>query len=292
MDDAINKATALIEALEYIKQYRGRIVVVKLGGSLMEADQSQQELMKNVVFMATVGMQPILVHGGGKSINAAMKQAGIEPNFVQGHRYTDERTLSIVEHVLVNTINRQIVATINELGNRSMGLHSMSSCVLFAEQTRLAGPEGRQLDVGLVGKVTSVNAHLLRVLCEAGTIPVIAPIAIDRAGRKLNVNADTVAGEVAAAVQADKLVMMSDTHGIYKDQDDPKTHISSVSESEVQALIENGTISGGMLPKVNACIKALGAGVKRAHIIDGSFTHSLLLEIYTEMGCGTLITRG
>jgi acetylglutamate kinase len=291
MDEAIAKSRALIEALSYIREFRGKIVVVKLGGSLMETDQTQRELLTDVVFMATVGMQPILVHGGGKSISAAMQDAGIEPQFVQGRRYTDERVLAIAEHVLVNQINKNIVATINDLGVHAMGLHSLSSCAVFAEQLRLEGPEGRQLDVGLVGKVNSVNAHLLRVLCAAGTIPVIAPIAIDRTGRKLNVNADTVAGEVAAALKADKLVMMSDTHGILEDQSDLKSRISRLNEPEVKRLIDAETIAGGMLPKVDACLKALEAGVGKTHIIDGSCQHALLLEIYTDKGVGTLITK-
>ena len=289
MDEAIGKAEALIEALGYIRQFRGKIVVVKLGGSLMEHDQSQRELLTDVVFMATVGMQPILVHGGGKSISNAMQKAGIEPQFVQGHRYTDERTLTIVEHVLVNEINKPIVDTINDLGVHAMGLHSLSSCVLFGQQTRLEGPQGRQVDIGLVGEITDLNAHLLRVLCQAGTIPVIAPIAIDRGGQKLNVNADIVAGRVAAAVQADKLVMMSDTHGIFGDPKNQESHLSRLNAEEAERYIKDGTISGGMLPKVNACLNALEAGVGRTHVIDGGFPHSLLLEIYTQMGVGTLI---
>ena len=291
MDQAITKATALIEALNYIREFKNRIVVVKLGGSLMETDQAQKQLLTDVVFMATVGMQPILVHGGGKSINAAMAQAGLEPHFVQGHRYTDERTLAIVEHVLVNEINRKIVATIGELGHHAMGLHTLSSCVLFAQRTHLSGPEGRQLDIGLVGDLSDINAHLLRVLCCEGTIPVIAPVALDRAGGKLNVNADTVAGMVAAAVKAEKLVMMSDTHGVFADQSKPETQLSRLDEKEIHRLIDDGTIAGGMLPKVEACLHALRAGVGRTHIIDGSFPHALLLEIYTDKGIGTLITR-
>jgi len=291
LDEAINKANALIEALNYIRQFRNRVVVIKLGGSLMETDHSQRELLTDVVFMATVGMQPILVHGGGKSINAAMKQYGIEPQFVQGLRYTDERTLTIVEHVLVNQINDSIVKTIKELGVPAMGLHSLSSCVLKAQQTRLQAPDGRQIDLGLVGDITYVNADILKVLCRSGTIPVIAPIARDRAGGKLNVNADTAAGQVAAAVQADKLVMMSDTHGIFADRNDPKTQFSRLCQKDVEALINNGTITTGMLPKVQACLTALHGGVGRTHIIDGSFPHSLLLEIYTDKGIGTLITR-
>ncbi len=266
-------------------------MVVKLGGSLMEEDSSQKELLRDVVFMATVGMQPILVHGGGKSISAAMAKAGIEPHFVQGHRYTDDRTLAIAEHVLASQINKAIVETINELGASAMGLHSLSSCVLFAQPKRLAGEEGRQIDIGLVGEITEVNGRLLKALCAAGTIPVIAPIARDKAGGKLNVNADTAAGEVAAAVGAEKLVMMSDTHGVFSSPGDPKTHLSRLNETEVRNLITNGTIQGGMMPKVNACLSALAGGVGRTHIIDGSFPHSLLLEIYTDQGVGTLITK-
>ena len=291
MDKAIAKADALIEALEYIRQFKGKIVVVKLGGALMEHDTSQRQLLTDVVFMATMGIRPILVHGGGKRISAAMKAAGIEPEFVQGQRYTDERTLAIAEHVLVNDINEAIVASIGELGITAMGLHSLSSCVLFAERMHLAGPEGRRLDVGLVGNVTEVNAELLRSLCAAGTIPVIAPIARDRAGAKLNVNADIAAGTVAAAVQAEKLVMMSDTHGIFADQNDPESQISRLNEEQVCKLIEKGIITGGMLPKVQACLTALHAGVGRAHIIDGNFVHALLLEIYTDKGVGTLIEK-
>lgn len=291
MEQAINKAKALIEALGYIRKFKNRIVVVKLGGSLMETDHTQRELLTDVAFMAAVGMQPILVHGGGKSISAAMDKAGIQPHFVQGLRYTDERTLAIVEHVLANQINKTIVETINDLGVQAMGLHSLSSCVLFAEQTRLAGPDNRQIDIGLVGNVTNVNAHLLRVLCQAGTIPVIAPIARDRAGGKLNINADTAAGMVAAAVRADKLVMMSDTHGIYSDQNAPDSQLSRLNEEKVHQLIDQGIISGGMLPKVQACLTALHAGVGKTHIINGSFLHSLLLEIYTDKGIGTLITK-
>ncbi len=289
MKEAIDKAKALIEALEYIRQFRDKIVVVKLGGSLIEKDPCQRDLLTDVAFMATVGMQPILVHGGGKTISAAMQKAGIEPQFVQGQRYTDERTLTIAEHVLVNEINTPIVDTINELGVHAMGLHSLSSCVLFGQQTRLAGPDGRQVDIGLVGEITSVNTHLLRVLCQAGTIPVIVPIAIDRSGQKLNVNADIVAGTVAAELQADKLVMMSDTHGIFGDLENPKSHISRLNAQQVEQYKNDGTIRGGMLPKVNACLKALQAGVGRTHIINGGYAHSLLLEIYTEKGIGTLI---
>ncbi len=291
MHDAIRKAGALIEALNYIRQFRDKTVVVKLGGSLMEHDQSQRELLTDVVFMATVGMRPILVHGGGKSISAAMEKSGIQPQFVQGRRYTDERTLAIAEHVLVRQINSSIVASLNSLGASAIGLHSLSACCLLAERTHLQGEGNRKIDIGLVGDIVDVNAPVLRALCKEGTIPVIAPIALDRAGGKLNVNADTAAGMVGAAIRAGKLVMMSDTHGIFHDPKDDSTRMSRLSEEEVSELIDKQIISGGMLPKVHACLTALKAGVGRTHIIDGSFPHSLLLEIYTDKGVGTLITR-
>lgn len=291
MDKAISKADALLEALNYIRRFKGRIVVVKLGGSLMEEDVSQRELLRDVVFMATVGMQPILVHGGGKRISAAMGQAGIEPKFVQGIRITNKETLAIAEDVLVNEINETIVGTLNELGGKAIGLHSKSSCVLFAERLQLQGDQGETIDPGFVGKINKVNTDLLSTLCAAGTIPVIAPIARDGSGGKLNVNADSAAGIVAREIQADKLVMMSDRHGIFADQADASSQFSQLDRKQVEGLIESGTINGGMLPKVEACLGALKGGVGRTHIIDGNIAHSLLLEIYTDKGVGTLIVK-
>ncbi len=291
MQEAIAKAGALIEALDYIRKFRGKIVVVKLGGSIMDDTEAQGHLLNDVLFMATVGMHPVLVHGGGKAISAKMASAGLEPQFVQGYRYTDDRTLAIVEQVLCKDINDFLVSTINGLGGRAMGLHSLSSCVLTAERMFLEGDNGGKVDIGLVGKVEQVNAHLLEVLCQAGTIPVIAPIARDRRGGKLNVNADTAAGEVAAALKAEKLVMLSDTHGIRTVADDPDSLASTLTEVELQDLTRTGVIDKGMLPKVQACVRALDAGVGKTHIIDGRFAHSLLLEIYTKAGVGTEIMK-
>ena len=291
MEQAIAKAGSLIEAMEYIRSFRGRIVVVKLGGSVIDDADLREKLLTDIAFMATVGIRPIIVHGGGKAISRAMSDAGLEPVWVQGLRYTDERTLTIAEHTLIQKINGPICDTLTELGCEPMGLHSLSSCVLFAEKMRLAGEDGRKLDVGLVGNITQVNGELLKVLCDAGTIGVIAPVAKDQAGGKLNVNADTAAGMVAATVQAEKLVMVSDTHGIRKDVDDPESIISSVNEEQIKEMIDKGIIAGAMLPKVEACIKALDGGVKKAHIIDGRIPHSLLLEIYTDKGIGTQIVR-
>jgi len=291
VEEAIAKAGALIEAMAYIRKFLGRIVVVKLGGSILDDIALQKELLADVAFMSTVGIRPIIVHGGGKAITRAMNDAGLEATWVQGRRYTDERTLTIAEHVLVHKVNTPICQMLDELGCETMALHSLSSCVLFAEPLRLDGPDGRKLDLGLVGKVTSVNAQLLKKLCDAGTIPVIASVAKDRNGGKLNVNADTAAGKVAAEVKAEKLVVVSDTHGIRRDIKDPDSWISSLDEKQIKEMIDAGIITDAMFPKVEACMIALEAGVNKAHIIDGRILHSLLLEIYTDKGIGTQIIK-
>lgn len=290
MEQAIAKAQVLIEAMGYIQRFADRIVVVKCGGSIMDDERAMADMLSDVVFMNTVGMRPVIVHGGGKAINAAMEKAGLEVQFVQGRRYTDQRTLAIVEHVLVNEINRRMVQTIETFGSSAMSLHSLSSCVLFGDRLFLE-EEGRKIDIGMVGKVTGVNGKLLELLCQADTIPVIAPIALDPAGRKLNCNADTAAGEVAAALRAEKLVIVSDTHGIRRDPKDAESLISEANEEQIREMIASGVISSGMLPKVEACLRALEGGVKRTHIIDGKYPHALLLEIFTEKGVGTLIRK-
>jgi acetylglutamate kinase len=291
VQQAIAKTAALIEAMEYIRRFRGRIVVVKLGGSVLDDAGLQRKLLTDIAFMATVGMQPVIVHGGGKAITRAMNKAGLETVWVQGRRYTDERTLTIAEHTLVHEINTPICETLNELGCVSMGLHSLKSCVLFAEPLRLSGQDGRKLDLGLVGEVTEVNGRLLKTLCADGTIPVIASVAKDKTGGKLNVNADSAAGKVAATLGAEKLVVVSDTHGILTDLEDPTSRVSSLDEKQIKDMIDAGIITDAMFPKVEACLRALDAGVKKTHIIDGRIEHSLLLEIYTDEGIGTQIIK-
>ena len=291
MQEAIAKAGALIEAMEYIRRFRGKVVVVKLGGSVLDNIELQKKLLADIAFMAIVGIQPIIVHGGGKAITKAMNEAGLEALWVQGRRYTDQRTLTIAEHTLVHKVNTPICETLTGLGCRVMGLHSLASCVLFAEPLRLAGKDGRKLDVGLVGQMTEVNSDLLSTLCTDGTVPVVAPVAKNKAGAKLNVNADSVAGKVAAALMAEKLVVVSDTHGILENIDNPGSTISSLNEDKIKEMIDSGSITDPMFPKVDACITALDAGVKKAHIIDGRIEHSLLLEIYTDKGIGTQIVK-
>jgi acetylglutamate kinase len=286
---ASEKAAALAEALSYIQRFNNKVVVVKVGGSIMDDERALSSLLSDIVFMNYVGMQPVLVHGGGKAINQAMETAGLVPQMVMGRRYTDERTLAIAEHVLCNQVNKFIVNFIQSQGCEAMGLHSLSSNVLFAEKTFLQGPEGRRIDLGLVGEVTSVNARLLQLLVQADSIPVIATIARDTAGGRLNVNADTAAGAVAAAMKAEKLVVVSDTHGIRTDPKDPKSLVRHLTVEQIAAMVKSGAIGSGMLPKVEACVTALRAGVTKTHIIDGRIPHSLLLEIYTEAGIGTEI---
>ena len=290
MDQAIAKAQTLIEALGYIQRFAGKIIVIKLGGSVMESPEALTHMMTDVVFMNTVGMRPVIVHGGGKAISQAMEESGLEVQFVQGRRYTDQRTLNVVEHVLCNKINDSLVEIIEKLGSTAMSLHTLSSCVLFGQKLFLED-DGRKVDLGAVGEITSVNTKLIELLCEADTVPVISPVARDKTGAKLNCNADTAAGEVAAALKANKFVVVSDTHGIRRDVDDPESVITSANEAEIRAMIADGTISTGMLPKVEACLRALDAGVPRAHIIDGRFSHSLLLEIFSDRGLGTLIQK-
>jgi acetylglutamate kinase len=289
VDAAIGKAAALVEALSYIQRFHNKVVVVKVGGSIMDDETALSNLLTDIVFMNYVGMQPVLIHGGGKAISDAMLKAGLEPQMVQGRRYTDERTLAIAEHVLCDQINKYIVTYIAAQGCEAMGLHALASNVLFAEKTYLSGPDGRRIDLGLVGEVKSVNSRLLELLVQADSIPCIASIALDDAGGRLNVNADTAAGAVAAAMKADKLVVISDTHGIRSKPDDPTSTVTHLTIAQIDQLVQSGVINSGMLPKVEACILALRGGVNKTHIIDGRIPHALLLEIYTEAGIGTEI---
>jgi len=291
MKEAIAKAETLIEAMSYIQRYVGKTVVIKMGGSVMDDARAMEHILVDIVFMSTVGIQPVIVHGGGKAISMAMEARGMEVQFVQGRRYTDLRSLNVVEHVLCNEVNRQIVERIENLGASAMGIHTLAGGVLFGEKYFMTADDGRKVDLGYVGRVTSVNAKLVDLLCKAGTVPVLAPLARDKTGSKLNCNADNAAGEVAAAVKAEKFVLVTDTHGIRRDPDDPESVVSSLSTAEIKAMIDDGTIAGGMLPKVDACMRGMAGGVKRTHIIDGRSQHSLLLEIFSDRGVGTLIEK-
>jgi len=288
---AIQKADTLIEALGWIRRFRDTTTVIKLGGSVLEHPDALRHLLLDIVFMTTLGMRVIVVHGGGKAISRAMDSAGIEPRFVQGRRYTDEATLAIVEQVLATELNHDLVAKLEEYGGRAMSLNFLSTNVLFGERLTLPGPDGEPLDLGHVGEVTRVDRLTIDNLAYAGQVPVIPSMALGLDGHKLNVNADTAATAVAAALGADKLVVLSDIPGVLRDMNDPESLIHSLSASEARRLIADGTIAGGMIPKIEGCLETLARGVGKIHIIDGRLRHSLLLEIYTTSGVGTELIR-
>ena len=291
MQEAIAKADTLIEALGWIRRFRDKVTVIKLGGSLMEKPDSLLHVLVDIVFMETVGMRPVVVHGGGAAISRAMDAAGIQPQFIQGRRFTDERSLGIVERVLAHDINESLSHRIEELGGRAMSLNFQSTCVLHGHRTQLADDQGQPIDLGYVGEVTRVDRSLIEKLCQAGLIPVIPSMCWDENGQKLNVNADTAAMAVAQALGAEKLVFLSDVPGVLRDRNDPDSLVHTLSGGEARRLIQQGVVGGGMIPKVEACLETLERGVKKIHIVDGRVRHSLLLEIYTTSGVGTEIVH-
>ena len=289
---AIEKADTLIEALGWIRKFRDTTTVVKLGGSVLEHPDALRHLLLDIVFMTTLGMRVIVVHGGGKAISRAMDAAGIEPRFVQGRRHTDTTTLEIVERVLATELNQDLAAKIEDFGGRAMSLNFQSTNVLFGEPLSLKSPDGTLLDLGRVGEITHVDRMTIDNLAYAGQVPVIPSMAMGSDGQKLNINADTAATAVAAAINAEKLVVLSDIPGVLTDLDDPSSLIHSLSATEARRLIADGTIAGGMIPKIEGCLQTLDQGVQKIHIIDGRLRHSLLLEIYTTSGIGTELVAG
>jgi len=289
MDDAIRKAEALVEALGYIRTFRDRLTVIKLGGSAMEEVDALRATLQSFVLLETVGLRPIVVHGGGKPIDRAMAVSGLVPKKIQGRRFTDDATLRIVVDVLTNEINAGIVQQMRELGGRAVGLHSGTLQALHGERLTLPNPSGEPIDLGRVGQVTRVDAALIAGFANAGVVPVIPSLAFDSAGGWLNVNADTAACSVAAAMKAAKLVMLTDTPGILRNPKDSGSLISHLDSAECRKLVADGVIDGGMIPKVEACFDALSNGVGKVHVIDGRRKYSLLLEIFTDSGVGTEI---
>ena len=290
MEGAIEKAATLIEALSYIQKFRDKIVVVKAGGSFLDADDTRLSVLGDIVFMRAVGIHPVLVHGGGPAISRAMKEARLEPRFVKGLRYTDADTLSIVQDVLINSINKGLVSEIRSLGGLAEPIHTRTRPVLKAEREFSEGEKGEAVDLGYVGRVVEVDTWVLSRLARENIIPVVAPLALGADGQVYNVNADTAAARIAVAMHAEKLVNLSDTHGIRTEPEDPASLASSLTEGRIKELMAAGKITGGMIPKVDCCLTAVEGGVKKCHIIDGRIKHSLLLEIYTDQGIGTEIT--
>lgn len=290
MDSAIRKAAVLIEAMSYIRNFRDRLTVIKLGGSVMEDESSLRAMLQDILFMETVGMRPILVHGGGKAIDAAMAKSGLQPKKIKGRRVTDDATLEIVVNVLLKENNQAIESMIRHLGGRAVGAHLGSFQYLQGKKLVLQDASGETIDLGRVGTVTSVDCPLIQDFCAAGVVPVIPSLAVDDEGNWLNINADTAAASVASALKAEKLVFLTDTPGIMMDPKNPETLLSSLDSQNCEELIHRGIIDQGMIPKVEACLTSLQAGVKKTHIVDGRVRHSLLLEIYTDRGVGTEIS--
>jgi len=288
---AIEKANTLIEALGWIREFRDKTTVIKLGGSILNDIDALRFILLDIHFMETVGMRPVVIHGGGSRISAAMEAAGIEPRFVQGRRYTDAATLKIVEQTLAVETNHFIADEYEKIGGRAMTLNFESSPVLQGELLKLSDEDGNPVDLGFVGEVTKVDRVVIDNLCYAGQTPFIPSMAETTDGQKLNVNADTAATKLAQELSAEKLIVLSDVPGVLKDPEDPESLISALTKDEALAMIADGTISGGMIPKVEACLATIDRGVSKVHIIDGRVRHGLLLEIYTSKGIGTVISR-
>ncbi len=281
---AADKAAVLIEALPYIRRFWGQVVVVKYGGNAMvgnDEQESRQRFASDIVLMRTVGMRPLVVHGGGPQIGALMERLGKVPAFVDGLRVTDAETLDIARMVLVGKVNRDIVSAIN--------VHAPLAVGVSGEDAGLITAEARDPQLGFVGDVTDVNPDLLRRLLAEDLIPVVATIGTDSKGQAYNINADTAAGAIAEAVGAEKLVYLTDVEGIRRDRLDPATRISSITPDELEPLLKDGTVAEGMIPKVRSCVRAVRAGVRQAHVLDGRLPHALLLEIFTEEGIGTMV---
>lgn len=289
MQQAIEKANTLIEALGWIRQFRDKTTVIKLGGSMLDDTDALHHILLDVHFMESVGVRPVVVHGAGSRITKAMADAGLEARFVQGRRYTDQQTLQIVEQVLAKETNQSLAEIYEKIGGRAMTLNFESSPVLYGQVLQLADESGAAVDLGFVGEITRVERLVIDNLCYAGQVPFIPSMCETDDGQKLNVNADTAATKLAQELNADKLVILSDVPGVLRDANDPDSIISSLTRSEAVELIDNGTITAGMIPKVQACLETIDRGVRKVHIVDGRLRHSLLLEIYTSSGIGTVI---
>ena len=285
MDKFYEKANILIEALPYIRRLSGKTVVIKYGGAAMLSAELSEKIMQDITLLKYVGMNPIVVHGGGGDINKMLALYGIKPQFRNGLRVTDEATMDVVQMVLMGKINKDIVAQINVAGGKAIGLCGRDAMLIQAE--KLASEDG--FDMGFVGRIIDINTKLLNTLTQDEYIPVIAPIGVGSGGESYNINADTVAGEIAAALGAEKLIFLTDIDGIRSVPDDPETLIYEISVDEIYKYINKGVISGGMLPKVEGCIHAIRSGVKRTHILNGTIPHPIILEIFTDSGIGTMV---
>lgn len=287
MKEFIQKAGVLVEALPYIREFAGKTVVIKYGGAAMEDPAIRRLTAEDIVLMKYVGLNPVVVHGGGPDITRMLKRLNIPSKFHNGLRVTDNETIATVEMVLAGSTNKDIVTLINQAGGDAVGLSGKDGNLLHAK--KIVGDDG--VDLGNVGEIVNVHFKIIHTLTQSGFIPVVAPIATDHQGRTWNVNADTAAGEIAAAITAEKLIFLTDQPGLLREVNDESSLIRQLRYTEVEELKERGVIAGGMIPKIEACHKALDYGVRRTHIIDGRVPHALLVEIFTQAGLGTLVTH-
>ena len=287
----MNEIDVLVEALPYIKKFHNKKILIKYGGHAMVDEGAMTSTARDTVLLKYVGMKPLVVHGGGPDISSYMDKLGKESKFIQGLRVTDEETMEIIEMVLAGKISTDIVSEIIKHDGDAIGLSGKDSSLIYAhkKESGKIKDTGEEVDLGLVGEVDQVNSNLLEMFVENDYIPVISPIGIAEDGTSLNLNADTAAGEVASAVNAEKLIFLTDVPGVLRDPSDPTTLIQKIRVSEVPGLIEEGIISGGMIPKIQNCVKAIENGVKACHIIDGRKEHAMLYELFTTNGIGTMI---
>ncbi|MHB9097689.1 MAG: acetylglutamate kinase [Syntrophales bacterium] len=288
---SVERAEILLEALPYIRRFYGKTIVIKYGGHAMVDEELKNNFARDVVMMKYIGINPVVVHGGGPQIGSFLKKLGKNSKFIQGMRVTDEETMDIVEMVLVGKVNKEIVGLINRHGGMAVGLSGKDANLIRAEKYYLSAEKVKDtpseiIDIGLVGKVTEINAELIVSMTADGVIPVIAPTGVGSAGETYNINADLVAGAVAAALRAEKLILLTDVPGVLNRHGEL---IPTMDDRTTRAMIDEGTIEGGMFPKVKCCLKALNGGVKKAHIVDGRLKHTILLEMFTDQGIGTEI---
>ncbi|MEW5706798.1 MAG: acetylglutamate kinase [Actinomycetota bacterium] len=286
MQDVMEKAQILTEALPYIKEYHGKTVVIKYGGAAMERTDLKEVVATDIVLMKYVGLNPVIVHGGGPEVSRYMKAMGKEVKFVNGLRVTDEETIDIVKMVLTGKINKEVVSLINRHGKLAVGLSGDDGNLIIARKKQTNG-----VDLGFVGEVVKINRQVLDNLIKDDFIPVVATVGVGEDGMSYNINADKVAGEIAAALEADKIIFLTDVDGLYEDFNDKDSLISELNLSECEQKLAERKINQGMIPKVEGCVAALKGGVKRAHILNGTIPHALLLEIFTDKGIGTMIKR-
>ncbi|MBP3780328.1 MAG: acetylglutamate kinase [Selenomonas sp.] len=294
MFTAEDKAAILVEALPYIQQFYGKTIVIKYGGNAMINEDLKEKVMQDIALMKYVGIRPVIVHGGGPDITGFLKKVGKESDFVAGLRVTDAETIEIAEMVLDGKVNSEIVNLLNRRGVRAVGLSGKDAGLIKARKklaTVYEGEDTKKVDIGYVGEVEKVDTGILEDLLEQGYVPVIAPIGVGDGGESYNINADYVAAEIAGALQAEKLLLLTDIEGIYKDFNDKSSFISTLHLPEAREYIKDGIIAGGMIPKVEACLTALEQGAGKTHIIDGRLAHSIILEIFTSRGIGTQVVR-